>query len=72
LDALEVQLQKVEVILTSPLLDPARWQELAVSQILKRALHLLVHRAELQEERRGCYRVKLWLYKTEFYLFAKM
>jgi DNA invertase Pin-like site-specific DNA recombinase len=71
LEALDAQLRTAEIILTSPLLDPARWQEPAISQILKRALHLLVHRAELQEQKRGTYRVKLWLYREEFLLFRE-
>jgi DNA invertase Pin-like site-specific DNA recombinase len=71
IEALSAQLRTAQVILTSPLLDPQRWQEGAINQILKRALHLLVHKAELQEERRGTYRVKLWLYKEEFLLFRE-
>jgi DNA invertase Pin-like site-specific DNA recombinase len=51
--------------LLDPQLDPSRRQEPQVHQALKRALHLLIHRATLVEVARGSYVVELALYTLE-------
>jgi hypothetical protein len=71
MEVLNEQTRTIERILTSPLLDPARWKEPAVAQIIKRALHLLIHKAVLVEEKRGAYHIELWLYREEFLLFRE-
>ncbi len=55
----------VGATLDSPLLDAERWQEPAVQQAFRRALHLLVHKAVLVEVERGIYRVDLWVYMVD-------
>jgi len=65
LDALDDQARTVKLALDNPFLDLERWQEPLVFQSLKRALHLLVHKAVLMQHSPQEYFIRLWLYKAE-------
>ncbi len=60
LQTLDERTRTIRAVLGNQLLDPARRAELLVFEALKRAVHLLIDRAELIEEQRGAYHVTLW------------
>ena len=69
LEALDTQARTVALMLTSPFLDPARWQEPEAHMALKRALRLLVHKLVLIQEAPGTYVVEVWMYEFREILF---
>lgn len=62
--ALDQQARSVVGMLTHPLVVPARWREPEVYQALRRALQVLVHRADLEPRGPLEYVVHLWLYNV--------
>lgn len=54
---LDEKARAIELTLTDPFLDPARWNEPEAHFALKRALNLLVHAMVLREEGPGAYYV---------------
>jgi DNA invertase Pin-like site-specific DNA recombinase len=65
LEALDEQARTVKLTLDDPFLDLDRRQEPLVFQSLKRALHLLVHKAILMQHSPQEYFIRLWLYDAE-------
>ena len=64
LGALDNQSRSIETLLHDPNLDPARWNEPAAYQSLKRLFRHLIHAAELQHCDGGGFRVELQVYRV--------
>jgi tetrahydromethanopterin S-methyltransferase subunit B len=63
IDVLDEKARAIELTLTNPFLDPARWNEPEAHFALKRALNLLVHGMTLRKEGPGAYYVEVEVYE---------
>lgn len=63
IEVLDEKARAIELTLTDPFLDPARWNEPEAHFALKRALSLLVHGMTLRKEAPGAYYVEVELYE---------
>ena len=63
IDVLDEKARAIELTLTNPFLDPARWNEPEAHFALKRALNLLVHAMTLRKEGPGAYYVEVEIYE---------
>lgn len=60
---LDEKARAIELTLTDPFLDPARWNEPEAHFALKRALNLLVHGMTVRQEGPGAYYVEVEVYE---------
>lgn len=63
IEVLDEKARAIELTLTDPFLDPARWNEPEAHFALKRALNLLVHGMTVRQEGPGAYYVEVEVYE---------
>ncbi|GAB4444914.1 MAG: hypothetical protein OHK0015_46740 [Chloroflexi bacterium OHK40] len=63
IEVLDEKARSIELTLTDPFLDPARWNEPEAHFALKRALNLLVHGMTVRQEGPGAYYVEVEVYE---------